>query len=96
MRSHPIAKLIYNGVVYPALALGASVSALFSKKLRTGLEGRVGLAERAGRFRSNHQADRVVLFHCASAGELEGTKPLAMACRQRGWVCAVSFSRLRL
>lgn len=91
MRSHSIAKLIYNGAVYPALALGASVSALFSRKLRTGLEGRVGLAERAGRFRNNHQTDRIVLFHCASAGELEGTKPLAMACRQRGWMCAVSY-----
>ncbi|MBK6766084.1 MAG: hypothetical protein IPG71_07090 [bacterium] len=35
--------------------------------------------------------ERVVLFHCASAGELEGAKPLAAACRARGWTCAVSF-----
>lgn len=91
MVKHPFAKLFYNGLAYPLLSLFAGLGALFSSKLRTGLRGRVGLADRARAFRAAHADAKLVLFHCASAGELEGTKPLAAACRARGWTCAVSY-----
>lgn len=85
------AKLVYNLIAYPALSLGARLAALFSRKLRRGLLGRQRVAAHAREFRKNNQEAKVVLFHCASAGELEGVKPLAVACRERGFVPCVSY-----
>ncbi|MBK6766083.1 MAG: hypothetical protein IPG71_07085 [bacterium] len=50
MSKHVLAKLFYNGLAYPVLSFVAGRSAMFSGKLRTGLDGRVGLAERAERI----------------------------------------------
>ncbi|MCB9357034.1 MAG: hypothetical protein H6508_03755 [Calditrichaeota bacterium] len=86
-----LAKTLYNGLFYPLISLGAAIGGVFSRKLRTGLEGRIGLAERARTFREQQQKAKVVLFHCASAGELEGVKPVADAFRKRGWLCAASY-----
>lgn len=85
------AKITYNVFVYPLLSLGARLAGLFSRKLRRGLSGRQQVTAHAKEFRSKHPNDRVVLFHCASAGELEGVKPLAAACRERGFVPCVSY-----
>lgn len=85
------AKAIYNGFAYPALSAGARLAAVFSSKLRKGLLGRRKVAANANDFRESYPNARVVLFHCASAGELEGIKPLAAACRQRGFAPCVSY-----
>ncbi len=85
------AKLLYNGLVYPVLSLGARVAGLFSRKLRKGLQGRCNVTAHAIAFRRAHPDAHIVLFHCASAGELEGIKPLAAQCRLRGFVPCVSY-----
>jgi len=88
-----IAKLIYNILVYPLLSFGAHAAALFSRKMRTGISGRRKVASEARAFRNKHPNARVVLFHCASAGELEGVKPLAALCRKDGYSpCVMYFS----
>lgn len=86
-----IAKLLYNLFAYPALSVAAHIAALFSPKLREGLRGRRRVAGQARAFRERNNTARVVLFHCASAGELEGIKPLAACCRERGFVPCVSY-----
>ncbi|MCL4304700.1 hypothetical protein KJZ99_02200 [bacterium] len=86
-----LAKALYNALIYPLIAGGASIGGLLSGKLREGLEGRLGLTERAQRFRFEHPDARIVLFHCASAGELESIKPIALAFRKREWLSAVSY-----
>lgn len=91
MSSFSLTRLLYNGVGYPALSIGAHVAAVFSSKLRSGLRGRYGLLDHARQFRQQNPHARVVLFHCASAGELEGVKPLASACIARGFTPCVTF-----
>lgn len=64
---------------------------LFVSKIRTGLAERNGLVNRVLAFRA-HIADKpVLLFHCASAGELEALKPLAHEFDRNRVALAVSF-----
>lgn len=85
------AKLLYNVIGYPLLFAGAHAAALFSRKLRIGISGRRRVVRHALQFRHSQPNARLVLFHCASAGELEGVKPLAAACRQQGYLPCVSY-----
>ncbi len=85
------AKITYDVVVYPLLSLGARLAGVFSRKLRRGLLGRRQVTAHAQEFRKQHPNERIVLFHCASAGEVEGVKPLAAACKVRGFLPCVSY-----
>ncbi|MCB1059665.1 MAG: hypothetical protein KDB65_05505 [Calditrichaeota bacterium] len=91
MSNYSLTSLLYNGIGYPVLSVGAHVAAVFSPKLREGLRGRHLLQGHVREFRLRNPDARVVLFHCASAGELEGVKPLAAACRARGYLPCVTF-----
>jgi 3-deoxy-D-manno-octulosonic-acid transferase len=64
---------------------------LFVPKIRDGLEGREGLLERARDFRKRIGAKPLLLFHCASAGELEALKPLAHKFDRSKVAIAVSY-----
>lgn len=91
MISTSLARFVYNLVFYPVLSVGAHIAALFSRKLRRGLIGRYGVSARTRQFRTNNSSARIVLFHCASAGELEGVKPLAAECAKRGFLPCISY-----
>lgn len=70
-------RFIYNRVILPTLWGGSNVLAPFHGKVRDGLNGRRGLLGRARAFRETIGERKVLLFHCASAGELEALKPIA-------------------
>jgi 3-deoxy-D-manno-octulosonic-acid transferase len=70
-------RTIYHRVILPLIWGGSHLFALFIPKIRDGLEGRKGLTGRVARFRSTVKGRPVILFHCASAGELEALKPLS-------------------
>ncbi|HEY3296281.1 MAG TPA: glycosyltransferase N-terminal domain-containing protein [bacterium] len=63
----------------------------FASKIRTGLAERVGLTGRVAAFRKRIGDKPVLLFHCASAGELEALKPLAHRFDKNGVALAVSY-----
>jgi 3-deoxy-D-manno-octulosonic-acid transferase len=69
-------RAVYNRLILPLLWGGSRMFAPFALKLRTGLHDRIGLIERITVYRQN-ESRPVLLFHCASAGELEGLRPLA-------------------
>ena len=81
----------YNRVVLPAIVGGFHLLALGSSKVREGLQGREGLLTRVGEFRAKHQNDRIILFHCASAGELQALKPFVAEFANDPVKLAVSF-----
>ncbi|MDD5087989.1 MAG: glycosyltransferase N-terminal domain-containing protein [bacterium] len=64
---------------------------MFHGKVRDGLKGRRGLAERARAFRQRIGDRKVLLFHCASAGELEALKPIATEFDRNRVAIAVSY-----
>jgi 3-deoxy-D-manno-octulosonic-acid transferase len=81
----------YDHVILPLLWGGAHAAALWSSKIRSGLKGRTGLVERIMAFRKEIGDKPVVLFHCASAGELEALKPLAPEFNRHDVALAVSY-----
>jgi 3-deoxy-D-manno-octulosonic-acid transferase len=85
------ARVLYNWLVLPLMRIGASVVSPFASKIRVGLAGRRNLQARVEEFRGKNPEARIALFHCASAGELEGIRPLARAIRERGYEVAVSY-----
>lgn len=70
-------KFSYRFLILPALWGGFHVLGLFNHKVRRGLRGRKGLASRARAARLQLQDKPLILFHCASMGELEALHPLA-------------------
>jgi 3-deoxy-D-manno-octulosonic-acid transferase len=62
--------------VIPLLIGGSQLAALWDSKIRAGLAGRRGLTDRVAAFRAQVGGKPLILFHCASAGELEALKPL--------------------
>ncbi len=70
---------------------GFRLLSLGSSKIRDGLSGRNGLIERVAEFRAQYPHERVVLFHCASAGELQALKPFAAAFSQDKVKIAISY-----
>jgi 3-deoxy-D-manno-octulosonic-acid transferase len=70
-------KFSYRFLILPALWGGFHVLGLFNHKVRRGLRGRKGLARRARAARLRLQDKPLILFHCASMGELEALHPLA-------------------
>jgi len=81
----------YERAVVPLLWGGAHVFALWNSKIRAGLAGREGLLERIAAFRRGIGEKPVLLFHCASAGELEALKPLVPEFNRREVALAVSY-----
>ena len=81
----------YNHVVIPLLIGGARLVALWDSKVQVGLAGRNGLVERVHAFRSKIGKKNLVLFHCASAGELEALKPLAREFNRDEVALAISY-----
>jgi 3-deoxy-D-manno-octulosonic-acid transferase len=72
----PFHRRLYDRLILPLLWGGSRVSALFVPKVREGLEGRKDLLHRVRDFRAQCGQRKILLFHCASAGELEALKPL--------------------
>ncbi len=70
---------------------GFRLLSLGSSKIRDGLMGRKGLIERVAEFRQRHPRERVILFHCASAGELQALKPFVSAFSPDQVKLAVSY-----
>lgn len=65
------------------LKAGMSVGALFSKKIKLGLEGRKNLRQRLTHFRSSLPTNaKIVWFHAASLGEFEQGRPVMEAFRK--------------
>jgi 3-deoxy-D-manno-octulosonic-acid transferase len=83
-------RAVYNRMILPLLWGGSRAFAPFIPKVRAGLAGRVGLMERVTLFRRNVKRP-VVLFHCASAGELEALRPLAQEFDRAQVALAVSY-----
>jgi 3-deoxy-D-manno-octulosonic-acid transferase len=81
----------YDRAVLPLLWGGAHLFALWNSKIRAGLKGRDGLVERVAAFRRGIGRKPVVLFHCASAGELEALKPLVPEFNRSEVALAVSY-----
>jgi 3-deoxy-D-manno-octulosonic-acid transferase len=81
----------YSRAVVPLLWGGAHLLALWNSKIRAGLVGREGLVERVAAFRHGIGEKQVLLFHCASAGELEALKPLAPEFNRSEVALAVSY-----
>ncbi len=72
---------LYNAIL-PAATWGARLAAPWNEKLREGLRGRRGAAERL-QARAARLAERAVWFHTTSVGEYEQARPLAALLRER-------------
>ena len=77
-------KLFYRILVLPILWGGFHFVGLFHSKIRQGLRGRKGLLSRARAFRETIQKKPLILFHCASMGEMEALYPLAEILSAKG------------
>jgi 3-deoxy-D-manno-octulosonic-acid transferase len=84
-------KLIYNAFILPLLRGGFYLLSPFVSKIRNGLAGRVGLIKRVQSFTTRRAAAKLVLFHCASAGELEALRPLAARLHRQDVHSALSY-----
>lgn len=84
-------RFLYNRLILPMLWGGSNVLAPFHGKVREGLNGRRGLADRVRAFRETIGDRKVLLFHCASAGELEALKPIAAEFDRNCVAVAVSY-----
>lgn len=83
---------LYNLIVLPLLLGGLYVLRYFLPKVREGLHGRRELLIRTQRFFAQQRPPRpLLLFHCASAGELEALRPLAAALTEQGHPLALSY-----
>jgi len=84
---------LYNGIFIPLLYLGAGFAAIFNRKIRRGLVGRVGwrrrLAERLSRLPAELPR---VWVHISSLGEFEQVKPVLKLLKQRPSPVAVILS----
>ncbi len=77
-------KLFYRILVLPVLWGGFHFLGLFHSKIRQGLRGRKKLLSRARVFRNAIGEKPVILFHCASMGEMEALYPLAEILSAKG------------
>ena len=82
-------KLFYRLLVLPVLWGGFHFLGLFHSKIRQGLRGRKGLLSRAQAFRERIGDQALILFHCASMGEMEALFPLAEILSAKGILLAV-------
>lgn len=78
-------------MVIPLLWGGSHLLAPWNAKIRAGLAGRDGLVERVADFRRGIGDKPVLLFHCASAGELEALKPLVGEFKRSDVALVVSY-----
>jgi 3-deoxy-D-manno-octulosonic-acid transferase len=76
-------KLAYRLVVLPVLWGGFHISGLLNGKVRAGIRGRKGVVSRARVVRASLGNKPLLLFHCASMGELEALYPLANKLREK-------------
>lgn len=86
-----LARRFYDCVILPTIWGGSSVLSLVQPKIRTGLTERAGLIERVCEFRRCVGERSVVLFHAASAGEIEGLKPVAREFDRNRMALALSY-----
>jgi len=70
---------------------GFHLSGLFNRKVRVGLLGRRGLLRRAQAVRANLGQRPLLLFHCASMGELEALFPLAARLKEKRTAMGVIY-----
>ena len=75
----------------PLLIGGSRFAAIWNAKIHSGFSGRSGLTERATAFRTQIGRKPLLLFHCASAGELEALKPLINAFDREKAALALSY-----
>ncbi|MCX6640883.1 MAG: hypothetical protein NTW14_10450 [bacterium] len=82
-RYHPFWFSFYNFVIIPALFLGAQIARFFNSKVNEGIKGRRGLFRRLKEIKAGIPATRkIVVIHCASAGEFEAARPILSAIRR--------------
>lgn len=74
-----IMQWFYNLAIRSYL-LAISIAALFSPKARMWIRGRKGVFAQFSKMK--HSGDRLIWFHCASAGEFEQGRPVIEAFRQ--------------
>ncbi len=82
---------LYRFVILPVLWGGFRISGIFFTKGRAGIRGRQALIRRVVQARDAAGSRKVVLLHCASAGELESLKPIVDALKPAGYFIAVSY-----
>ena len=81
---HPFWFLFYNFAVIPALFIGLQIARLFNPKVRQGIQGRKDLFRRLTEVKKNLPDNRkLILIHCASAGEFEAARPVLSAIKKR-------------
>ncbi len=76
--------IIYNIFVIPIIYIGAYVAALFSPKVKQGLQGRKNSLPILSSYISDQQnKKKCILFHCASMGEFEQIRPVLRTIREK-------------
>ena len=87
-------KLVYNIFLFPVVYLLAVILALFNRKIRTGLIGRLRTYSELKKEFPQRNRDRLVYwFHVASHGEFEQVKPILAGLKEiePDCYCIVSF-----
>ncbi|MFH1012000.1 MAG: glycosyltransferase N-terminal domain-containing protein [bacterium] len=88
---HSFWKFVYRFFILPILWGGFHVSGFFNRKVRSGLLGRKGLMRRAQAVRASLAQKPLLLFHCASMGELETLFPLAARLKEKRTAMGVIY-----
>lgn len=70
-----VLKLIYNLIFIPFFYIILILMIPFNLKIRKGFIGRFGSIRRLKKFKKTVQGRPLAVFHCASMGEFEHTKP---------------------
>jgi 3-deoxy-D-manno-octulosonic-acid transferase len=95
-KSNPFWFLLYNSIAIPVLYVGAQIARLFNSKIKRGIKERKGLFRRLVEIRrSLPEEKRIIVVHCASAGELEAARPVLKAIRRHFpdlWIHVTCYS----
>ncbi|TKJ40019.1 hypothetical protein CEE37_09795 [candidate division LCP-89 bacterium B3_LCP] len=83
MRTNPFWFIFYNIVVIPLLYVAIQVTRPFNAKVRKGIQEHKGLFKKLADIKNEIDSGRrVVVMHCASAGEFEAARPVLKKLRE--------------
>ncbi|MFH1862316.1 MAG: glycosyltransferase N-terminal domain-containing protein [bacterium] len=89
-KRHPFWFLFYNFIAIPVIYFGLQIARFFNSKIREGIVGRRGLfRDLADVKRKLSPNQRLIVIHCASAGEFEAARPIITAIHKRFPNCKV-------
>jgi len=72
-----ITKMIYNFILFPFLMILMAIGALFNKKIREGISGRLKSINELIKFSKQRKVwEKCYWFHAASFGEYEQIRPV--------------------